>query len=93
MARRLSQQDKDPQHIIGEGMLVQARHRKKTALKDIDSQEELKVIRRRRMKVMTIRESKMKLLPLLVKRKMVMVKKARMMLMLMRERFGKKCLN
>ena len=45
------------------------------------------------MKVMTIRESKMKLLPLLVKRKMVMVKKARMMLMLMRERFGKKCLN
>ena len=74
-------------------MLVQARQRKKTALEDIDSQEELKVIRRRRMKVMTIRESKMKLLPLLVKRKMVMMKKARMMLTLMRERFGKKCLN
>ena len=40
MAHRLSQQDKDPQHIIGEGMLVQARQQTKTALEDTDSQEE-----------------------------------------------------
>ena len=41
MAHRFSQQDKDPQHIIGEGMLVQARQRNKTAVEDIDSQGEL----------------------------------------------------
>ena len=40
MAQRLSQQDKDPQHITGEGMLVQALQRNKTAVEDIDSQEE-----------------------------------------------------